>query len=340
MADPYDPLHFRLELSEPYPEEPIDITSYTDVAVIAVADWERPPWPLKFEGLDKNNDLRGLFIKAPCSVTLDLSDCNKLGSLHLEKCVSDSMLQLGANQKYLHLKQCDLNGISQTDKLISLQLEGSKIIQPVFLPDYLERLEIDNSSIVPTSIPRVIDYLRLVNPGEESSTRILEKLTGSHPIKVSGGLDLISTSLVHSIDLEEHCHHLSIMQCPLGPEFRLNGQFDHVNTNNNGQEDYFFGRCGEKLSSNDMVLLDKHSTDSIIEFAKHCKELYTTLDGELSEFPDLSDTKLELLSLTTSNHRIPLDYLPESLITIELNYTSYNKTNGGFPSEFVEQYCQ
>ena len=85
-----------------------------------------------------------------------------------------------------------------------------------------------------------------------------------------------------------------------------------------------------------MFVQDRYSADSIIEFAKCCKELYTALDGE---FPDLSATKLELLSLTTCNRRIPLDYLPESLKTIELSLFSYTKKNGSFPLEFIEKYC-
>ena len=129
------------------------------------------------------------------------------------------------------------------------------------------------------------------------------------------------------LDLDELCGELQIKQCPLGPEFKLNGHFRDVGIDGR-HDNYFSGRCGENFFANRMYVQDRYSADSIIEFAKCCKELYTALDGE---FPDLSATKLELLSLTTCNRRIPLDYLPESLKTIELSLFSYTKKNGSFP---------
>ena len=77
-----------------------------------------------------------------------------------------------------------------------------------------------------------------------------------------------------------------------------------------------------------------------LNFEGRHRRLRETTFQLLTIFGTFPATKLELLSLTTCNRRIPLDYLPESLKTIELSLFSYTKKNGNFPLEFIEKYCQ
>lgn len=297
MSDTEKRSLYTKEYSEPYEKKPLDVSGYTEVYLRRPIDaqWQRPAWPLELRGLRDNQVIDFLLIEIPCSVSLDLENCVRLNSLDLSGCNLNSPLKLGPKQRYLQLRDCELSGILQTQELISLELKSTIIGSPVTLPDSMERLELNCSTVELECLPKRIEYFKYFGTDSSRTDPILDVLLVDHAIEIEGLCHISNARLSKAISFQKPCGNLSIWKCQMEPEFKLGGHFRYGDFEG-GEENYFFGHAQEGLFFEELGATDWYTPDAVLELAQISRTLTVGLDGD---FPDLSKTQLESMTLSS-----------------------------------------
>ena len=239
---------------------------------------------------------------------------------------------------YLDLKRCELSGILQTQQLRSLEIESTNVSSPVNLPNSIERLHIDCSQIEFKSLPRKIESFRFTGRDKTINAPLIEILSRDNQIEIEGLCHIKKTRLSKSLKFQKPCDNLSISDCQLDPEFRLQGRFRYGDLSS-VEQNYFCGHIGEGLFFEELGAGPWYTTEAVLELAQICHSLHVGLDGD---FPDLSNSKLKHLEISgwrNTDRKIPANFLPSSLETITPAVTKYNVKGQALPSEFIERYC-
>ena len=262
-------------------------------------------------GLSDCKKLKQIFIRLPSWVDFSsLEACVNLLGIDLADCNSKQTLALPNSLQILRLARSTFPRLTDAPPSLNyLVIEDSVVDDPVFLQGNIIEIRINSSQLVFARLPKIIEHLKLydVSFGE---------LGLLNNIMEVGDCYISQSRISQSFSLK-NCKMLRLSSCRISADVVISGRYDFfylcASSNQDRLDIFDDGFYATEMSFEGEAVMNCETLQMI---SMRCRKLnFGMLDTQRKRFPDLSNSKLESLSIGSVSgvRKLARSLLPDSL---------------------------